>query len=126
MDTTTGTVLLKGEFANADGALWPGQFVDVALVLEEGTTSLVVPAAALQTGQQGPYVYVVQADQSAALRTVTPGRSVDEKLVVEKGLAAGETVVTDGQVRLTPGAKVIVKPPVEPAKADAGGAPAAR
>ena len=126
VDATTGTVLLKGEFENADGALWPGQFADVALVLEEGTRSLVVPAEALQTGQQGPYVYVLQADQSVALRAVTPGRTVDGKLVVEKGLAAGETVVTDGQVRLTPGAKAGVKPPAEPAKADAGGAPAAR
>jgi len=109
VDRTTGTIALKAEIDNADRALWPGQSVDVFLVLKTLEKAVVVPAQAVQTGQQGPYVFVVDDAGSAAVRPVTPGASSDGRTVIEKGLAAGETVVTDGQLRLTPGATVVVR-----------------
>jgi len=109
VDKTTGTIALKGEFDNADHALWPGQFVDVSLVLTVRERSVVVPTAAVQTGQQGPYVFVVEPGGTAAVRPVKPGPAAGERTVIDDGLAAGETVVTDGQLRLTPGAPVVEK-----------------
>jgi multidrug efflux system membrane fusion protein len=122
VDATTGTILLKGEFENADGALWPGQTVDVALVLDEGTDAVVIPDEALQTGQEGAYVYVLAADKTAGLRAVTPGRAADGKRVIEKGLAVGETVITDGQLRLTPGKKAVVRPAAKSGPGDVSAA----
>jgi multidrug efflux system membrane fusion protein len=131
VDKTTGTIALKAQFDNVDQALWPGQFVDVFLVLTMRENAVVVPTEAVQTGQQGAYVYVVEGG-AAAVRPVTPGQATDGKTIVEKGLAAGETVVTDGQLRLTPGAPVVLKselgaPAGKPAAgaAPAAGAPAA-
>jgi len=106
VDQTTGTILLKATFPNARSVLWPGQFVEVELTLSELTNAIVVPSQAVQTGQNGEFVYVVKPDQTAEERPVTLGIAYDSQTVVQKGLAAGETVVIDGQSRLAPGVKV--------------------
>jgi membrane fusion protein, multidrug efflux system len=110
VDTTTGTIQLKATFANADGALWPGQFIEVLLNLTEQPKAVVVPAQAVQESQTGPFVFVVKSDQTVEMRRVKPGLSREGETVVEQGLAAGETVVTDGHLRLVPGARVNIKP----------------
>ena len=110
VDRTTGTVELKATFANTDNALWPGQFVNVVLTLTTEPNALVVPSQAIQTGQQGPYVFVVRADLTVESRPIVVHRTLERETVIEKGLAPGERVVTDGQVRLVPGAKVEIKP----------------
>lgn len=110
VNTQTGTILLKATFANQDRALWPGQFVDVVLTLTTERDRVVVPTQAVQTGQQGQYIYVIKDDMTAELRVVTPGRSYGDWTVIDKGIAAGEKVVTDGQLRITPGVKVEIKP----------------
>jgi len=109
VNTTTGTVLLKGTFPNADEMLWPGQFVTVVLTLRTQPQALLVPATAIQTGQEGQYVFVVTADHTAQVRPVTTGASVDGEIVVETGVKLGEEVVTRGQIRLAPGSKVDVR-----------------
>jgi len=114
VDTTTGTIQLKATFANDDEILTPGQFVRVAVNLEMLTDALVVPTGAIQDGQKGSYVFVVRADMTVEPRNVTIGPAVDNRTVIRSGLAAGETVVTDGQLRLFPGA------PVQPQKSGAG------
>jgi len=119
VDTTTGTILLKGQFANADDVLWPGQFVTATLVLYEQKNAVVVPLSAVVDAEAGSYVYVVGEDETAATRPVVVGRAIGEDVIVTDGLAAGETIVTDGQLRLTPGARVQVRN-VQPV---GGGAP---
>jgi multidrug efflux system membrane fusion protein len=109
VNMTTGTILLKATFANTDRSLWPGQFVDVLLTLTTEKARVVVPTEAVQTGQQGQYVYVIKEDKTAELRIVTPARTYGSWTVIEKGVSAGETVVTDGQLRLVPGSKVEIK-----------------
>ncbi len=109
VDPASGTLMLKGEFPNADGRLVAGQFVEVRLVLYSQEGALVVPSPAVTGGQQGTFVYVLNADSTVAPRPVTIDRSEDEFTIVSKGLKVGETVVTDGQLRLSPGAKVVVK-----------------
>lgn len=112
VDISTGTIELKATFPNENGALWPGQYVTVALTLAELTNVIVVPTAAVQTGQNGEYVYVVksnQKDEAVEQRPVIVGVADNRLTVVEKGLSAGETVVTDGQLRLAPGMAVSVK-----------------
>ena len=120
VDRTTGTIALKAEIDNPDRIFWPGQFVDVSLVLATLAQAVVVPSQAVQTGQQGAYVFVVDAAGAAAVRPVTTGPAVGGRTVVEKGLAAGETVVTDGQLRLTPGATVVRKTGLSAPAAGAG------
>jgi multidrug efflux system membrane fusion protein len=115
VDNTTGTIKLKATFANADHALWPGQFVNVVLTIRTLTDAVVVPSEAIQSGQRGQFAFVVKADQKAELRVVTSGETVDKMTVVQKGIAAGETVVTDGQLRLFPGATVRIAPVAKPA-----------
>jgi multidrug efflux system membrane fusion protein len=110
VDTTTGTIQLKATFANADRKLWPGEFVAVSLVLDVEKDVLTIPAQAVMTGQAGTYVYVVNADRTAKTQDVTVGRAASDYVVIEKGLAAGQMVVTDGQLRLVPGARVEIKP----------------
>lgn len=109
VDTATGTIQLKGEFANTDRKLWPGSFANVSLTLTNEANAIVVPTSALQNGQQGQYVFVVKNDKSVEMRPVQVDRSDDKVTVVRTGLQVGETVVTDGQVRLTPGAKVNIE-----------------
>jgi multidrug efflux system membrane fusion protein len=106
VDPATSTVLLKATFANEDERLWAGQFVDVNLLLGEEADRIVAPAMAVQTGQQGSYVFVVKPDKTVDLRIVKVARQDETQAVIDSGLKAGETVVTDGQLRLVPGAKV--------------------
>src|SRR5881296_3266178 len=116
VDTTTGTVLLKGEFLNRDNALWPGEFLNVRLQLYIDPKALVVPAQAVMTGQQGTYVFVVNQDGTARSQPVTVERPAGAYAVIGQGVQAGDEVVTDGQVRLVPGASVEVKGVAEPAR----------
>jgi multidrug efflux system membrane fusion protein len=109
VDTATSMILLKATFANQDERLWPGQFVDVVVTLGEEPNRIVAPSSAVQTGQQGQYVFVVKEDQTVELRAVQVERMNEVEAVIDKGLTAGETVVTDGQLRLVPGAKVEIK-----------------
>jgi multidrug efflux system membrane fusion protein len=106
VDTTTGTIKLKANFENQDRLLWPGQFVNVTLTLGTLKKAVIVPAEAVQPGQKSPMVYVVKPDQTVEPRTVVVGQDYGKRVVIEKGLAAGEKVVTDGQLRLFPGAPV--------------------
>jgi multidrug efflux system membrane fusion protein len=105
VDTNTGTIRLKAAFNNDQGHLWPGQFVQVVMTLDT-QTSTVVPSEAIQVSQQGSMVYVVKSDQSVEPRPVAVGQTIRNKVIIEKGLSAGETIVTDGQSRLFPGAKI--------------------
>jgi len=109
VDTATGTILLKATFANREERLWPGQFVDVTVILGEEPDRVVCPASAIQIGQQGAYVFVVGGDQTVELRPVVVARVLQGDAVVASGLAGGETVVTDGQIRLVPGASVVLR-----------------
>lgn len=120
VDESSGTLLLKGEFANRDGALVPGQFVDVRLVLEQQHDRLVVPAAAVSRGQEGAFVYVVQPDSTVQTQPVTVERTLDELAVLSGGVEAGQSVITDGQLRLSPGSKVIIRE-AGPGRGGAGG-----
>jgi multidrug efflux system membrane fusion protein len=109
VDNVTGTVQLKAEFKNANRKLWPGQFVDVVLTIREQPGSVVVPAAAVQSGQQGEYVFVVTTEKKAELRPVTVAFESDGEAVIASGLGGGETVVVEGQLRLAPGTRVEAK-----------------
>ncbi|MGA2467909.1 MAG: efflux RND transporter periplasmic adaptor subunit [Thermodesulfobacteriota bacterium] len=109
VDKTTGTILLKGTFANREKKLWPGQFVNVVLTLTTEPNAIVVPSQAIQTGQEGQYVFVIKPDLTADNRPVVISRTIDKETIIEKGLQAGERVVTDGQLQLVPGTKVEVK-----------------
>ncbi len=121
VDRTTGTIRLKGTFPNKERRLWPGQFVDVRLSTGARPDVVVVPTPAIQTGQAGTFVFVVGKDLTVEARPVVTGPEVDGSVIVEKGVEAGERVVTDGQIRLVPGAKVELKPPVTaPSPAAAG------
>jgi multidrug efflux system membrane fusion protein len=135
VDTTTGTIRLKGTFRNSGHKLWPGQFVNVTLRLTTRPNAAVVPNQAVQTGQDGTFVYVVKEDNTVEVRPIITGPRVDTDMVIEQGLKPGETVVTEGQLRLQPGSRVQIRggitgnaprgaeaPPGEPAANPAGGA----
>ena len=106
VDTTTGTILLKATFPNEDGRLWPGQFVKISIQLDELTNAVVVPSQAVQVGQNGKMVYVVKPDMKAEVRAVKAGLTHGNWTVISSGVREGETVVTDGQLRLAPGVLV--------------------
>jgi multidrug efflux system membrane fusion protein len=108
VDPTTGTIQLKGTFDNAENVLWPGQYVEVVLTLTT-ESAIVVPSQAVQPGQQGPYVFVVKPDSTVQPRPVELGRRLAADTIITKGVAAGERVVTDGQLRLVPGSRVEIK-----------------
>ena len=109
VDTATGTIQLKGTFENKDKRLWPGQFINVVLTLTTQRNAVVMPAAALQTGQQGQYVFVVKPDNTVESRPVTIAWSYGELAVVAQGVTPGEKVVTDGQLNLITGVRVELK-----------------
>jgi len=109
VDPATGTISLKASFPNTDRTLWPGQFVNVVMTVGSRNAAVVIPAQAVQTGQQGQYVYVVRDGSAVEMRPVAVAQQVDQQVIVDRGVAAGETVVTDGQIRLTPKSKVTVK-----------------
>jgi multidrug efflux system membrane fusion protein len=109
VDTTTSTILLKATFANKDERLWPGQFVDLTVILGEEADRVVCPAPAIQTGQEGQHVFVVNSDKTVELRPVQVARMDERDAVITSGLEAGETVVTDGQLRLVQGSTVEIK-----------------
>jgi multidrug efflux system membrane fusion protein len=108
VDPTTGTIQLKATFPNRDDLLWPGQFVDAVLTLAS-EEAVVAPAEAVQPGQKGPFVFVVKPDLTVESRPVKVGRRFAREVVIEEGLRAGDRVVTDGQLRLVPGARVEIK-----------------
>lgn len=108
VDFSTGTIQLKAEFANKQRELWPGQFANVTLTLAEQKGAVVVPFEAIQTGQQGEYTFVLRPDSTVEYRLVSPGKIIQNEIIIEKGIAPGESVVTDGQLRLANGSKVKV------------------
>lgn len=116
VDPTTGTIVLKALFENADRRLWPGEFVDVTTVIGEEKDVVTVPAAAVQAGQNGSQVFVVKPDHTVELRSVNVGLQTDQATVLRTGVKEGEVVVTDGQLRLVPGAKVESKPSANPSR----------
>lgn len=111
VDRTTGTIRLEATFPNDDQALWPGQFVEMTIELSVQVDAVIAPTAAIQAGQQGAYVFVVREDGTAEMRPVVVDRALGAESVIAQGLSGGETVVTDGQLRVVPGAKVAVAPP---------------
>ena len=108
VDQTTGTIKFKATFPNEDDRLWPGQYVNVVLRVKVLDNATVAPTAAIQVGQEGPYVYVVKPDMTVDLRKVVPAEAVEEKTVITDGVKPGEQVVIDGQARLVPGTTVTV------------------
>jgi multidrug efflux system membrane fusion protein len=109
VDTTTGTVMLKARFNNPEGAIWPGQYMNIALQLYVDPNALTLPAPAVLTGQQGTYVYTVDTAGKAVQTPVQVSRTVDSVAVIATGLREGERVIVDGQSRLLPGSKVAIK-----------------
>jgi multidrug efflux system membrane fusion protein len=109
VDKATGTILCKATFANEHKRLWPGLFVNVVLRLSTQPHTVLVPSQAIQTRQEGQFVFVVKPDHTVEVRAVEVGRSIDNDVIVLKGLKPGEQVVTDGQLRLVSGAKVQIK-----------------
>jgi multidrug efflux system membrane fusion protein len=114
VDPNTATIQLKATFPNTDNVLWPGQFAESTVTLAS-ETAVVVPSQAIQAGQQGPFVFVVKPDLRVESRKVEPGRRLERnETIVTRGLAPGERIVTDGQLRLVPGAKVEIKTAARP------------
>ena len=109
VDQTTGTIKLKALFDNASRELWPGEFVNVSLQLTTEPHAIVAPATAVQTSQNGPYAYVVRSNSTVDVRSVRVARTAGAESVIASGLQPGEIVVTDGQLRLTPGARVPIR-----------------
>lgn len=113
VDKTTGTIRIKGTFSNKEKRLWPGQFINIILALTTQSNTLTVPSQAIQTGLEGQYVFVIKPDLTVESRPVVINRSLNGQTVIEKGLKAGETVVTDGQFQLVSGTKVQIKKGLE-------------
>lgn len=111
VDQTTGTIKVKGSFPNLDRRLWPGQFVNVVMTLATDPNAIVVPNPAVQTGPDGSFVYVVKPDQTVELRPISIGRATATETIIAKGLTGGESVVTDGHLRLIPGSRIAIKTP---------------
>lgn len=118
VDMATGTILLKATFENEDDRLVPGQFINVTVELAVIAEAVVVPVAAVQVGQRGHYTFVVKADNTVEMRLVRIGITSEREIVIQDGVKPGERVVTEGQLRLRPGARVSVRP-------TAGGPPGA-
>jgi multidrug efflux system membrane fusion protein len=125
MDSTTGTIHLRGTFENSQNRLWPGLYVSVLLMLSQQPNATVVPAQSIVATQEGSYVYVVEANNIVEQRKVVPSRTIENETVVDKGLQPGEIIVTDGQVNLVPGAKIEAKNASPEAIAKPSGRPGA-
>lgn len=123
VDRTTGTIKLKAEFTNSGLRLWPGQFINVALTLSTQADAVVVPSDAVQVGPDGQQVFVVRENKTVDIRPVTVGQSQDGESIITKGLAAGETVVREGQFLIGPGSRVEIKQAAatDPASGEGGG-----
>lgn len=119
VDKSTGQIRIKGLFDNPDHRLWPGQYARVVLNLGVRRDVTTAPSSAILVGQQGEYVYVVKPDKTVEARVVKTGDTVDENTIIEEGLKPGETVVTNGQVRLAPGVAVQITAPQKPAASGA-------
>jgi multidrug efflux system membrane fusion protein len=113
VDSATGTFMLKARFPNQDRRLWPGQFVNVVLTIAVERQATVIPTQAVQSGQNGQFVFVVKPDQTVETRPVTIGGTLGDEVAIAKGVQPGETVVTEGQLFLTPGATVQIKGPAK-------------
>jgi multidrug efflux system membrane fusion protein len=111
VDTATDTIKLKATFENIDRRLWPGEFARVSLRLATLMDATVVPTEAVQTGQDGQFVFVVSSDSTVEQRPITTGQRFNEDVVIAKGLEPGETIVTEGQLRLEPGTRVQIADP---------------
>jgi membrane fusion protein, multidrug efflux system len=109
VEATSGTIRLRGTFANADKRLWPGQFVDVRLVVRQLVDAVVVPARAIQSSQQGLFVYLIDKDNKVRMQPVTPGVAYGDSTVIESGVKTGDLLVLDGQIRLAPDSVVEIK-----------------
>jgi multidrug efflux system membrane fusion protein len=109
VDLSTGTIKVKGTFPNSDRVLWPGQFVNVVVRLATEAAAIVVPTVAVQTGPDGSYVYLVKPDQTVEMRPVTVARVSGAETLIKDGVTEGDTVVTDGHLRLVPGSRITVK-----------------
>lgn len=109
VDENTGTILLQAVFPNEDKRLWPGEFVDVRLILEIKKEALLIPNQAVQVGQEGAYIFVMKSDKTVEQRSVTIGQKEEELVIVENGLLPSETVILDGQINLYNGAQVAIK-----------------
>lgn len=109
VDTTTGTIHLRGTFENSQNRLWPGLYVNVLLTLSQQPNATIVPAHAVVSTQTNSYVYVVKADDTVEQRMVVPNRTIENNTVIDKGVQPGEVIVTDGQINLVPGAKIEIK-----------------
>jgi len=110
VDEATGMILLQAVFENSDRALWPGEFVDVRLILKTAKNAILVPSPVVQIGQDGPYVYVVKPNQTVEMRRVVVGQKEESETIIVSGLGAHETVVSEGQLNLKSGIKVLIKP----------------
>jgi multidrug efflux system membrane fusion protein len=121
VDSLTGTVTAKARFTNSSRALWPGEYVRVAVQLDVHSGAIAVPTTAVLNGQEGTYVYVVDSEKNAHVRTVSVGQAVGDLTVIEHGVEPGEHVVVDGQSRLVPGAKVDAKERATPVASRPGG-----
>ena len=111
VDPSTGTIRLRAQFTNEDAALWPGQFVNVSVRLYDELDALIIPSTAVQSGPEGPYVYVVSEEMTAELRRISVRRTEGERTIVANGVAPGERVVTRGQLRLGPKVRVQIAAP---------------
>jgi multidrug efflux system membrane fusion protein len=109
VEQTTGTIMIRGTFPNADRRLWPGQFANVTVTLGADANAIVIPTAAVQTGQQGPFVFVIKGDKSVEMRPIRVARASGPETIVASGVTVGETVVKDGQMRLAPGTQVSIR-----------------
>jgi multidrug efflux system membrane fusion protein len=123
IDQTTGTAKFKSVFDNKNNALWPNQFVNVRLLLETRKDAVAIPAAAIQRGPQGTYVFTVKPDNTVEVRPVTVAFTEDNVSAINSGISANDEVVTDGQDKLQAGSKVEIRQPSgQPQNAGASGA----
>jgi multidrug efflux system membrane fusion protein len=109
VDQSTGTIRVKASFPNTNRRLWPGQFVNVSVRMASERAAIVVPSVAVQAGPEGQFVFVVKSDQTVEMRAVKVARTAGPETIIQEGLKPGETIVTDGQLRLVPGSRISVK-----------------